>query len=83
MRDYSKEYEVKKMKVEQLLDLIEDNDFIFTPMAASMPQKIMNNMQYLKKTGVKKYLLKILLELIYYTALENYLILYVLLLVIW
>ena len=55
MRDYSKEYEVKKMKVEQLLDLVEDNDFIFTPMAASMPQKIMNNMQYLKKTGGKKY----------------------------
>ena len=58
MRDYSKEYEVKKMKVEQLLDLIEDNDFIFTPMAASMPQKIMNNMQYLKKTGVKNIILQ-------------------------
>ena len=37
MRDYSKEYEVNKMNVEQLLDLIEDNDFIFTSMAASMP----------------------------------------------
>ena len=58
MRDYNKEYEVKKMKVEQLLDLIEDNDFIFTPMAASMPQKIMNNMQYLKKTGVKNIILQ-------------------------
>ena len=53
MLDFKKEYESKKKTVEELLDMIQDNDYIFTPMAAAMPQVIMNNLQYLKNRNVK------------------------------
>ena len=43
---------------EQLLEHIQDNDFIFTPMAASGPDAIMMKMQHLKKTGVKNVILQ-------------------------
>ena len=53
MNKYQEMYEQKKMSVEQLLGLIQDRDWMFTAQAAGEPRAIMDQLQYLKKTGVK------------------------------
>ena len=58
MNHFQELYESKRMSAEQLLEHIQDNDFIFTPMAASGPDAIMMKMQHLKKTGVKNVILQ-------------------------
>ena len=58
MKSFQALYNEKKMSAEQLLSLIQDNDYIFTAQAAAEPEAILSNMQYLKKTGVKNVVLQ-------------------------
>jgi len=46
-------YEEKKKSAREALELIKDGDWIFTAQAAAEPLAIMNELQYLKETGVK------------------------------
>lgn len=41
------------MSPEKLLELIQDNDYIFVAQAAAEPAAILSHMQHLKNTGVK------------------------------
>lgn len=56
-------YAQKLMTAEQALELIQDNDYIFSAQAAGEPAAILDKMQYLKKTGVKNTMLNTCLPL--------------------
>lgn len=58
MNKYEQEYQSKKMSPRQLLELIQDNDFIFTAQAAAVPASLFAEMQHLKDTGVKNIILQ-------------------------
>ena len=53
MKTFDELYFEKKMDPEQLLELIQDHDYIFCAQAASEPDAILQHMAHLKKTGVK------------------------------
>lgn len=53
MNTYQEQYQKKKMSAHQLLELIRDRDYIFSAQAAAEPAAILDEMQYLKSTGVK------------------------------
>lgn len=53
MKTIQEIYQEKRMTAEQLLGLIQDNDYIFTAQAAAEPDEILSHLQYLEKTGVK------------------------------
>ncbi|MCD1147957.1 4-hydroxybutyrate CoA-transferase [Peptoniphilus sp. KCTC 25270] len=53
MKNFQEMYNEKKKSVKELLDLIEDRDYIFSAQAAGEPAAILSEMQYLKETGVK------------------------------
>lgn len=53
MKTFQELYQEKKMSAEQLLELIRDNDYIFSAQAAGEPAAILDHMQHLKQTGVK------------------------------
>ncbi len=57
MKDIKELYKEKCMSVYQMLDLIEDGDYIFSAQAASEPAAILSELQYLKNTGVKDVIL--------------------------
>lgn len=46
-------YEEKKMSAKEALELIQDNDYLFSAQAAGEPEAILNELQHLKETGVK------------------------------
>lgn len=71
MNKYQEMYEQKKMSVEQLLGLIQDRDWMFTAQAAGEPRAIMDQLQYLKKTGVKDTILNTCLPLKYYDVMKD------------
>jgi len=58
MKPFQEQYQNKRMSAEQLLELIEDNDYIFTAQAAGEPDEILAHLQHLKKTGVKNVVLQ-------------------------
>ena len=58
MNKYEKLYQEKKKTPEELLGLIQDNDYIFCAQAAAEPDAILSHMQHLKKTGVKNVVLQ-------------------------
>ena len=58
MNKYQQEYDRKKMSARQVLEHIQSGDFIFTPMAASCPDALMNELPHLKETGVKDLILQ-------------------------
>jgi len=53
MKTVQEIYNEKVMTAEKALELIQDRDYIFSAQAAGEPAVIMENLQYLKKTGVK------------------------------
>lgn len=53
MNTYQEQYQRKKMSARQLLELVQDRDYIFSAQAAGEPAAILSEMQYLKETGVK------------------------------
>lgn len=57
MKTFDELYLEKKMNPEQLLELIQENDYIFCAQAASEPDAILSHMGYLKETGVKNVVL--------------------------
>lgn len=58
MKTFQEAYQEKKMSPEKLLDLIQDNDYIFVAQAAAEPAAILSHMQHLKNTGVKDVVLQ-------------------------
>lgn len=58
MNKFEKLYQEKKMSAEQLLELIQDHDYVFSAQAAAEPAAILSHMQHLKETGVKDVVLQ-------------------------
>lgn len=58
MKTFQEQYQEKKMSPEKLLELIQDNDYIFVAQAAAEPAAILSHMQHLKNTGVKNVVLQ-------------------------
>ena len=71
MIDVNKMYNEKRMTAEQALDLIKDNDYIFSAQAAGEPAAILSKLQHLKETGVKNTTLNTCLPLQYYEAFKD------------
>lgn len=57
MPAYQDLYNQKKMSADQLLELIQDHDYIFSAQAGGEPAAILDHMQHLKETGVKDVIL--------------------------
>ena len=53
MKSIQEIYRDKKKTADELLDMIQDNDYIFCAQAAGEPEAILSNLQHLKETGVK------------------------------
>jgi acyl-CoA hydrolase len=53
MKTFAELYQEKKMDPKQLLELIQDHDYIFCAQAASEPDAILQHMAHLKNTGVR------------------------------
>ncbi len=57
MTTFQEQYNAKLKTASEALDLIKDNDYIFSAQAAAEPIEIMSNLQHLKETGVKNCIL--------------------------
>lgn len=53
MKNVHEIYEEKKMSAKEALELIQDNDYLFSAQAAGEPEAILMELQHLKDTGVK------------------------------
>jgi len=71
MKSFEEIYREKKMTAEQALELIQDNDYMFSAQAAGEPEAILEKLQHLKKTGVKNTVLNTCLPLKYYEAFKD------------
>ena len=71
MNKYQQEYDRKKMSARQVLEHIQSGDFIFTPMAASCPDALMNELPHLKETGVKDLILQSCIPTMDYPAFHD------------
>lgn len=71
MKSIHELYQEKKMSAEQLLGLIQDNDYIFSAQAAGEPAAILSQLQCLKKTGVKNVVLQTCLPIRDYPAFHD------------
>ena len=58
MKTVQEQYREKCMSAEQLLELIQDRDYLFSAQAAAEPAAILSHLQHLKNTGVKDVLLQ-------------------------
>lgn len=71
MSEFVEMYKQKLMTAEQALELIRDNDYMFSAQAAGEPAAILSKLQHLKKTGVKNTTLNTCLPLQYYEAFKD------------
>jgi acyl-CoA hydrolase len=71
MNRFEELYKEKLMTAEQALELIKDNDYMFSAQAAGEPAAILSKLQHLKKTGVKNTTLNTCLPLQYYDAFKD------------
>lgn len=71
MTKYEEMYAAKLMTAEQALELIQDNDYIFSAQAAGEPAAILDKMQHLKETGVKNTIMNTCLPLKDYAWLHD------------
>lgn len=52
MKTVNELYEEKKKTADELIEMIQDNDYVFSAQAAGEPAAIMDRLQHLKNTGV-------------------------------
>ena len=71
MTEFERIYKEKLMTAEQALELIRDNDYMFSAQAAGEPAAILSKLQHLKETGVKNTTLNTCLPLKYYDAFKD------------
>ena len=57
MKSFQEMYNEKKTSAEKVLELIQDNDYMFSAQAAGEPAEILSHLQHLKTTGVKNVIL--------------------------
>ena len=63
--DVQEMYKQKLKTADEALELIQDNDYIFSAQAAGEPEAILSHLQHLKETGVKNTTLNTCLPLKY------------------
>lgn len=71
MNSFEAMYREKLKTPEQALELIQDNDYMFSAQAGGEPAAILSRLQHLKKTGVKNTTLNTCLPLQYYEAFKD------------
>lgn len=71
MNSFELMYQEKLKTPEQALELIQDDDYMFSAQAAGEPAAILSHLQHLKKTGVKNTTLNTCLPLQYYDAFKD------------
>lgn len=71
MKSFKEMYQEKLMTADQALELIQDNDYMFSAQAAGEPAAILSHLQHLKETGVKNTTLNTCLPLQYYDAFKD------------
>lgn len=71
MNSFEAMYREKLKTPEQALELIQDNDYMFSAQAGGEPAAILSHLQHLKKTGVKNTTLNTCLPLQYYEAFKD------------
>ncbi len=71
MKSFQEMYNEKKTSAEKALELIQDNDYMFSAQAAGEPAEILSHLQHLKTTGVKNVILNTCLPLQYYDAFKD------------